>query len=139
MPRGVRDGKRVRLERLHEYAPGRIAAAPAGKLRQELERPFLGPEVGQPQPRVGVDDGGERNAAEVVTLGHHLRADEHGAVGGREPPQRIGNGSPAPCGVGVEPDSLELGNPPFELPLEPLGARAEAYDVGRSADRTRLG
>ena len=74
--------------------PGRVAAAAARELRDELERPLLGAEVGHGQPRVGVDDRGERDAREVMALRDHLRADEHGAVGGREALERSSCSAP---------------------------------------------
>ena len=58
-----RDRPRVRLVGLHEHAAGRVPAAAAGELRHELERPLLGAEVRQAHGRVGVHDGGERDAA----------------------------------------------------------------------------
>ena len=77
------EGHRVRLERLHENEPRRVASAPSGELRDELERPLLRAEVGDREPRVGVDDGGEIDAGKVVALRDHLRADQHGAVAPR--------------------------------------------------------
>ena len=50
---------RVRLERLDEHEPGRVAPAAAGELGDELERPLLGAEVGHREARVGVDDRGQ--------------------------------------------------------------------------------
>ena len=48
---------------------------------------------GKPEAGVGVDDGGELDAAEVVPLRDHLRADEHGAIGGREALERLPHAS----------------------------------------------
>src|SRR4051812_29696170 len=43
----VRDRAGVRLERLHDHAAGGVAAAPPGKLRQQLKRALLRAEVRQ--------------------------------------------------------------------------------------------
>ena len=43
----------------------------------ERERPLLGTEVREAQRLVGVDHDAERHIPEVVTLGDHLRADQH--------------------------------------------------------------
>ena len=62
VPRRVRDRARVGLEGLDDHAAGRVSAAAAGELRDELEGALLGAEVGQAEARVGVDDRGERDA-----------------------------------------------------------------------------
>ena len=80
VPRRELDRARVGLERLHEHAARRVAAAAAGELRQQLERPLLRAEVRQAEARVRVDDRGERDAGEVVALRHHLRADQRGSA-----------------------------------------------------------
>ena len=97
--RRVPERRRVRLERLHDHLPGRVAAAAAGELRHELEGALLGAEVGQREPGVGVDDGGERDAGEVMALRDHLRADEHGAVGGGEAVERLAQRAAASTAV----------------------------------------
>src|SRR5207237_2748744 len=66
--RGERDCASIGLERLHEHAPRRIAAAPARKLSHELKRALLGAEVGQAEAGVRVDDRGKRAAGKVVTF-----------------------------------------------------------------------
>jgi hypothetical protein len=91
---------------LDQHAAGRVAAAAARELREQLERPLLGAEVGQREPGVGVDDRGERDACEVVALGDHLRAEQDGAVGRGEAPSARGRSRR----VRVEPDQLELGS-----------------------------
>ena len=87
--RGIRDRARIGLERLHDHAARRVAPAAAGELREELERPLLGAEVGQSEPHVGVDDRRELDAGKVMALRHHLRADEHRALGPLEPLERV--------------------------------------------------
>ena len=77
---------RVRLEGLHEHAAGRVAAAAAGELRDELEGALLGTQVREPEPGIGVDDGGQRDTGEVVALRDHLRAEQDGAIGVAEAP-----------------------------------------------------
>ena len=75
--RRVRDRARVGLERLHEHAAGRVAAAAAGELGDQLERALLRAEVRHRERRVGVDHRGELDAGEVVALRDHLRAEQH--------------------------------------------------------------
>src|SRR6266545_7544617 len=132
------DRARVRLERLHEHAARRVAAAPARELGEELERALFGAEVGQSEPGVGVNDGRERNTWEVMTLCDHLRPDEHDAIGRGEARQRGGERTGARDGVGVEPDALELRQLRLQLPLEPLRARTEPRQLRRAAARARV-
>ena len=139
VPRRVAQRRRVGLERLHDHLPRRVAAAAAGELRHELERALLGPEVGQREPGVGVDDGGERDAREVVALGDHLRSDQHRPVGGGEAIERLAERTRLGGRVRVEPDPLELGDALRELRLEPLRARPDPSELGRAAGRARLG
>ena len=134
MPCGVDDRARVRLERLHDHAARRVASAPSRELREQLERALLGAEVGKAEAGVGVDDGRELDAAEVMALRHHLRADEHGALRAREALERLVR----VVDVGVEPDDLELGEMLRELALEPLRAGADARELGRAARGTRV-
>ena len=129
---------RLGLERLHDHAARRVSAAATRELGEELERPLLGTEVGQAEPRVGVDDRGELDAGEVMAFRDHLRADEDGAVGAREPLERLAELLGLCDRVGVEPDPLELGDVLLELSLEPLRARPDPRELGRTARRTCL-
>ena len=88
MPGGELDRPRVGLERLDQDAAGRVAAAAARELGEQLERALLGPEVRQREARVGVDDRGQRDPFEVVALRDHLRAEQHRPVGRGEPLER---------------------------------------------------
>ena len=129
------DRSRVRRERLHDHAARAVAAAAPRELREELEHTLLGPEVGDEHPGVGVDDRRQADAREVMPLRHHLRTEQHGALGRGEaledaPVAAVGGG-----GVRVEPEELELRNPNGQLLLEPLGTRAEAGDLGGAAHR----
>ena len=139
MSRRMGDCSRVGLERLHDHAPGRIAAAPPRELGDQLERSLLGPEVGQGQPRVCVDHRRELDPGEVVALRDHLRAEQHGALGLGEAPQRDCELLRLRDGVRVEPDQLELRDLARELPLELLRAGPEPGQVGRTAGRARHG
>ena len=138
MTGGVEDRAGVRLEGLDEHPPGRVAAAAPGELGQELEGALLGAEVGQAEARVGVDDGGELDAREVVALRDHLRADEHGALGAGEALERVPQLLRPLDRVGVETDPLQLGHALLELALEPLRAGADPREVGRAARGARL-
>src|SRR5204862_1133152 len=66
--RGIRDRARIRLERLHDHAARRVAAATSGELREELERALLRAEVGQAEPHVGIDDRRKLDARKVMAL-----------------------------------------------------------------------
>ena len=138
VPRGVLDRPRFRLERLHEHASRRVAAAATGELGEELERALLGPEVGQAEPGVGVDDGSELDAGEVMALRDHLRPDEDGALGPGEPLERCAQLLRPRDGVGVEPDPFQLGHVEFELALELLRPGSDPRELGRAARRARL-
>ena len=139
MARRQLDRPRVRLEGLDQHASRGIAAAPPGELSQELERPFVGPEVGNAERGVGVDHGRERDAAEVMPLRDHLRAEQHGALGLGEAPQRGGERLRLLCRVGVETNRHELRQLLRQLPLEPLRARTDSGELDRRAGGTGLG
>ncbi len=128
---------RIRLEGLHEHEPGRVAPAASGELGDELERSLLGSEVGNRETRVGVDDRGEIDTREVVSLRDHLRAHEHCSIGVPEALDRLAKRSRARSGVGIEPDPLELGHVPLELLLEPLRAGADVGELRRAAGGAR--
>ena len=85
VPGGELDRPRVGLERLDQDAAGRVAAAAARELGEQLERALLGPEVGKREAGVGVDDRGQRDPFEVVALRDHLRAEQYRPVGRGEP------------------------------------------------------
>ena len=138
VPRREADRARVRLEGLDEHAPGRIPPTPPRELGQELERPFLGAEVGEAETGVGVDDGRERDALEVVSLRDHLRADEDGALRLGEAREGLGGRARPLDRVGVEADQLELRKLLGELSLEALRPRAQARELGRRARGARL-
>src|SRR5436190_569264 len=53
-----------------------IGARAAGDLRQELDAPFGGAEVGQVQRAVRVEHADQRNPRKIVTFCDHLRADQ---------------------------------------------------------------
>ena len=135
VPGGQLERARVRLEALHQHAPGRVAAAASGELRYELEGALLGAQVGEPQSRVRVDDRGQRDAGEVVALRDHLRAEQDGAVGVAETAQGGGQLLGVARRVGVQPDQLQLRHAGGQLPLEPLRAGADPGQLDRAAGR----
>ena len=120
---------RVRLEGLDDHFPGSIPAAATGELRDELERPFLGPEVWKRKARVGVDDGSDRNARKVVPFRNHLRPDEHDGPCCGKLLERLPKRARACGSVGVEPYAFEPWNALLELGLESLCARADASEL----------
>ncbi len=133
---GQRDRARVGRERLDDHAPRPVAPAPPGELRDELEGPLLGTEVGNEQPCVGVDDRRKADTREVVPLRHHLRSQQDRAIGGGEALEDACVGAvPRGC-VRVEPKELELGKSRRQLLLEPLGAGADAGELRGSAHGT---
>ena len=134
---GQRDRAGVGLVRLDDHASGSVAPAPPRQLRDQLERPLLGPEVRKAEAGVRVDHGRERHALEVVALGDHLRPQEHPALAGGEASEDLDDPSGMPRGICVEPEALELGNPARELRLEPLRPGPEAGDLRRAARRAR--
>ena len=138
VPDGVRERRRVRLEGLDDHLSRRIAPAPPCELRDELERPLLGPEVGEGETRVRIDDRGDLDAREVVALRHHLRADQNCRARRGEPLERLAQ-SPRPGGgVRIEADPLESGHPTRQLGVEPLRACTDAGELDRAALRARL-
>src|SRR5579862_1374485 len=76
-----------------------------------------------------------------MPLRDHLRAEQDGRAGLREPPQACGKLLRLGGRVGIEADQLELGQLALELALELLRPGAEACEVGRPADAAvrRLG
>src|SRR5437588_276150 len=124
------DRPRVRLERLDEHAPGCVAPAAAGELCEQLERALLGAEVRQAEARVGVDHRRQRHAREVMPFRHHLCADEHDTVGGREARERSGERARPLDRVRIETDPFQFGHFRLELALEPLRPGAEPSELG---------
>ena len=94
---------------------------------------------GSAEARVGVDDRGERDAGEVVALRDHLRAEQHGAVGGARS-ARSAAASSAGCSTvsASRRITLELGDARRQLALEPLRACADARELGGAARRAQL-
>ncbi len=90
---------------------------------------------GSAERGVGVDHGGELDTAEVVSLGDHLRPEQHGAARRGEARERRRGQLGVAGAVAVEPDQLELGEGAPELAFELLGAGAEAGELGRAAAR----
>src|SRR5207244_9822761 len=78
------------------------------------------------------------DARAVVSLCDHLRADEHGAIGTREPLQRVAQLLRLLDRIRVEADPLELRHPLRELALELLRSRSDPRELGRAARGARL-
>ena len=132
MPRRELDRPRVGLESLDQHAPRRIAAAAAGELGQELERPFVGSKVRHAERRVGVDDGRERDAREVVSLRDHLRAEQDGTLGLGEPAEGRRQFLGLLRRVRVEPDRNEPRH--FSFPDSSHGLATAPRGCLRAAD-----
>ena len=133
MAGGVHDRPRFRLEGLDEHAPRRIAATPAGELRDQLERPFLGTEVRQPEPGVDVDHGCKLDALKVMPFRHHLRSEQHGSLCGGESCERRSQVLRLRNRVRVEPNQLQVGQLAREVALELLRPRAQTCEVRGAA------
>jgi hypothetical protein len=63
--------------------------ARAGGLREELEGPFGGAEVGYAEADVGVDEADEGDVGDVVAFGDHLGADQDVVVPSRKPVRMV--------------------------------------------------
>ena len=112
--------------------PGASRPLPAGELGDELKGPFLGAEVGQREPGVGVDDRRERPPREVVALGDHLGADEDGAVG--SPALQTPAAPRLRSRVRVQQIRSSSGTRGGRLGLEPLCLRRRSRELRRPHD-----
>ena len=139
MAGGIDDRACVGLERLHDHATRSVATAAARELRDQLERPLLGPEVGQRERRIGVDHRGKLDPRKVVALRNHLCAKQDRAIRRNEPLKRRGELLRLVGGVGVESDQLKVGKVALKVTLELLGASPEPGELNRAARRARLG
>ena len=79
----------LRSQRLHQHSGTGVApSGPAGQLRDQRESALLGPEVGEAERLVGVQDHAQGDVREVMSLGHHLRTHQHAGRRRAEPGQR---------------------------------------------------
>ena len=87
----------VRRERgLDHHLPAQLPAArAAGDLGEEIERLLRGAEVGIAEDRVGVEDAGEGDVREVMSLAEHLRPDERARLAAAEAVEDLHE--PSPC------------------------------------------
>ena len=88
--------------------PGASRPLRPGELRDSWNVRSSARKSGIAEPRVRVDDGGERDAREVVALRDHLRAEQDGAIGSAKRSSASASAAGLVDGVGVEPDPLEL-------------------------------
>ena len=139
VPRRKCDRSRVGLKCLNDHAAGGVAPAAARELRDELKYPLLGAKVGHRQPDVAVDDSGKRNTGKVVPLCNHLSAEQNRAFRASEASERSGESLGPGRRVGIEADAFERREARSELCFEPLGARPESDDFGRSTRRALFG
>src|SRR6185369_2939399 len=96
-------------------------------------------EVGEAEVGVGGEDGGERDAREVVPLGDHLRADEHLDIATAEALQESGRASRPAGGVAVKNVDGGFREELTEGLLHPLGASPHRLQRLLVADRAALG
>ena len=81
----------------------------ARRLHQQREQAFGGAEVAAEQRRVGVHRSDEADAAEVVALGHHLRADQDVDLSRVDRAERRLERALAARAVGVDPGDARVG------------------------------
>src|SRR3984885_12990806 len=140
---GGGEGERagIRRQRLDEDARRAFASPDASrKLRDERERALLGPEVGEAERLIRVEDNAESHLGEVVALGHHLGPEQHAAWRRLELHERPGQAALARGDVGVQAEHRELRAERLaQLVLDALGARAVAGEADRAAFRTAIG
>src|SRR6266478_2767945 len=78
LSRGQLDRVVLRIIRLDKhFARQRASPSASGNLREQLKRAFSRAEIRQAELRIRGDDSHQRNALKIVSLGHHLRADEN--------------------------------------------------------------
>ena len=91
------------VEGLDQDAPAVAEASAAPReLRQERKGALLAAEIGELQPLVGVERGGETKTPHIVTLRHHLRSHEDGAGLAGEALEHLLERTAPRRGVGVE-------------------------------------
>ena len=101
----------IGAEGLHQHpAALRPAAGPARHLRDQLERPFGGAEIGQVQGRVGIDHPDQRDVGKIQPLGDHLRAQQDADLARAKRRQRPLVAAVGLHRVGVHPQASTLGN-----------------------------
>jgi len=114
---------------LENDLPGDLPPARASRhLRQELEGPLRGSEVGYPEADVGVHHPDQRDPREVVTLGDHLRPDKDVELPRLEGGERPRHHPAAPRTVTVEPlDAGRRQRRPHRLhhPLRPIAGEPQ--------------
>ena len=122
--------------------PG-VAARPACGLHQQAEQALGRAKVAGKQRAVGVDGGHQRDVAEIVALGNHLRADQHIDLAGMHAGQLRFERAFVPGGVGINAGNAHraaVGSPDIHQQLgqmffEPLGAASDRGDVEVAAAR----
>jgi hypothetical protein len=72
-----------------------------------------------------------------VTLGNHLRADEHIDLAVAELREQRGERSPAPDGVAVQPRDARTGARAGDLRFDAFGSESRLLEVRAGAQRTR--
>jgi len=131
-----RDGVVVGHEGLHDHAAGNdIPPGSSRDLGQELKRALGRTKVGHVEADVGRHHTDERHARKVVTLGHHLGADEDVEFAFAEVAQYAGHEPATARAVAVEPRDACVGESALHLFFEPLGADPEQRRLGCSAPR----
>ena len=126
------------VEGLNEDPSRGIApAASSGHLREDLEGPLGGPEIGDVEGGVGGDDADQRNPGEVVPFGDHLRSDEDVDPPPLETPENSRQLPAAGRRVAVHPGDPRLGEELLRLLLDPFRSRAVAPDAAPPAGGTK--
>ena len=123
----------ARVPGLHPHLAARglrgIPPGAARGLHQQREESLRRTEVAAEQGAVGVDRGHQRDAAEIVPLGHHLRAHQHIHLAGMHGGQLLLQQADTACAVGIDAGDARLRQQRGQLFLQLLGATADGRDV----------
>ncbi len=124
----------IRVEGLHQHPAALVAPArAAGHLRDQVEGPLGGTEVGQVQRGVGIDHADQGHIGEVQSLGDHLRAQQDLHLAAAEGVQGLLVAAGALHGVAVHPQYADAGEAGADLGLQPLRAQAAVVDAPEAA------
>ena len=137
----------LRMPGLHPHlARGgllRVAPGPARRLHQQAEEALGRAEVAGKQRGIGIHGRHQRDAPEVVALGHHLRAHQHVDLARMHLRELLLQRALQPRAVGVHAGDARrravrparVGQQFGQLFLQPLGAAPERRDVDVAALR----
>src|SRR3990172_835399 len=133
------DGIVFRVEGLHyDLASFRTAACPAGHLRQELECPLTGTEVGEMQGSICKEDTDQCYVRKVQALCDHLRPDKYVCLLILHALKDAHMGASLGSCIPVHPDYPCIRKEFLQIFLDPLSAGAECLPPASAALRTGI-